>query len=260
MNIEITNLSVTYRSGLFAKRQATKALNDVSLNIPSGSTMGIVGESGSGKSTLGRVLLRMLAPSGGNVRIGGKDPFALQASGLSQFRRSVQAVFQDSGASLDPRQSVGTSIREGLDIHRIGTPNERNDRVVELLEKVGLAPNYQHRMPHTLSGGQRQRVNIARALALSPTVLIADEPVSALDTSVQAQILELLAALRVQTGLTMVFISHDLGVVRELCDRVAIMHGGNLVEEGAIDAVFDRPQHEITQALLRDRPTLELPS
>lgn len=260
MNILVHNVSVTYRSGLFSRQPGTKALNRVSLAIPSGSTMGIVGESGSGKSTLGRVLLRMLAPTDGSVWIGGTDPFALQSNELAQFRRSVQAVFQDSGASLDPRQSVGTSIREGLDIHRIGTPDERNDRVVELLEKVGLAPDYQHRMPHTLSGGQRQRVNIARALALSPTVLIADEPVSALDTSVQAQILELLAALRAETGLTMVFISHDLGVVRELCDRVAIMHGGNLIEEGDIDSVFDTPQHEVTQALLRDRPTLELPN
>jgi ABC-type glutathione transport system ATPase component len=260
MNIEIDKVSVTYRSGLFSRQQGTKALDEVSLSIPSGSTMGIVGESGSGKSTLGRVLLRMHSPSEGSVRIGGKDPFALQANALSQFRRSVQAVFQDSGASLDPRQSVGTSIREGLDIHRIGTPSERNARVLDLLDKVGLAPDYQHRMPHTLSGGQRQRVNIARALALSPTVLIADEPVSALDTSVQAQILELLAELRAETGLTMVFISHDLGVVRELCDRVAIMHRGSLVETGDIGAVFDTPRHEVTQALLRDRPTLELPN
>ena len=259
MRIEVDDLSVSYGAGLFARRQPTRALDGVTLSIPSGCTMGIVGESGSGKSTLGRVLLRMLAPSGGRVAVDGRDPYALEGEALSGFRRRVQAVFQDSGASLNPRQSVGASIREGLDIHRIGSPQERKAKVLELLDQVGLAPDYQHRLPHTLSGGQRQRINIARALALAPAVLIADEPVSALDTSVQAQILELLAALRQATGLTMVFISHDLGVVRELCDRVAIMHRGRLVEEGDIDAVFDHPRHAVTQALLRDRPTIELP-
>lgn len=260
MNIEIDNLSVTYGGGLFGKKQTTRALDSVSLSIPSGSTMGIVGESGSGKSTLGRVLLRMLPPSSGAVRLGGNDPFALGGSQLAGFRRTVQAVFQDPGASLNPRQSVGASIRKGLDIHRIGSTSERGERVLALLDQVGLAPDYQHRLPHTLSGGQRQRVNIARALALSPKVLIADEPVSALDTSVQAQILELLADLRQRSGLTMVFISHDLGVVQELCDRVAIMHQGQLVEEGDIETVFETPRHAVTQALLRDRPTLELPN
>lgn len=260
MKIEIDGLSVTYGGGLFGSRQTTRALDRVSLSIPSGSTMGIVGESGSGKSTLGRVLLRMLAPTSGTVSLDGRDPFALSGDQLSRFRRTVQAVFQDSGASLNPRQSVGASIREGLDIHRIGSAGQRETRVLELLDQVGLAPDYQHRFPHTLSGGQRQRVNIARALALSPKVLIADEPVSALDTSVQAQILELLAELRRRSGLTMVFISHDLGVVEELCDRVAIMHRGQLVEEGDIRTVFETPTHAVTQALLRDRPTLELPN
>ena len=260
MNIEIRDLSVTYGGGLFGSKLTTRALDRVSLSIPSGRTMGIVGESGSGKSTLGRVLLRMLPPSSGTVSLGGSDPFALAGQQLAGFRRTVQAVFQDSGASLNPRQSVGASIREGLDIHRIGSPREREERVLELLEQVGLASDYHHRFPHTLSGGQRQRVNIARALALSPKVLIADEPVSALDTSVQAQILELLAELRRQSGLTMVFISHDLGVVEELCDRVAIMHQGQLVEEGDISTVFETPHHAVTQALLRDRPTLELPN
>lgn len=260
MNIEVNNLGVTYGAGLFGRKQASKALDNFSLAIPSGYTMGIVGESGSGKSTLGRVLLRMLAPTAGSVSLGGEDPYALAGERLSGFRRKVQAVFQDSGASLNPRQSVGASIQEGLDIHRVGSPAERGERVVSLLEQVGLAADYQYRLPHTLSGGQRQRVNIARALALSPSVLIADEPVSALDTSVQAQILELLGDLRQRTGLTMVFISHDLGVVRELCDRVAIMHRGQLVEEGDITSVYDAPQHPVTQALLRDRPTLELPN
>lgn len=260
MNIEIESVSVTYGGGLFGGKQTTKALDSVSLSIPSGCTMGIVGESGSGKSTLGRVLLRMLPPSSGAVHLGGDDPFALGGDQLASFRRRVQAVFQDSGASLNPRQSVGASIREGLDIHRIGSAEERSERVLALLDQVGLAPDYQHRLPHTLSGGQRQRVNIARALALSPKVLIADEPVSALDTSVQAQILELLADLRRQSGVTMVFISHDLGVVQELCDRVAIMHRGQMVEEGDIDTIFETPRHAVTQALLRDRPTIELPN
>lgn len=254
MSIDIHNLSVTYRRGLMGRGEPFRALQDVTLRVPNGSVMGIVGESGSGKSTLGRVILRLLRPSAGQVRINGLDPFAADDTG---FRRNVQAVFQDSGASLNPRRTVGASIREGLDIHKIGTPKERDDKVVELLERVGLSAAYAARMPHTLSGGQRQRVNIARAVALEPKILVADEPVSALDTSVQTQVLELLADLRAKTGMTMIFISHDLSVVREICDHVAIMHRGQLVETGEIDAIFDRPAHPVTQALMRDMPRID---
>ena len=256
MSIEIRNLSVTYRTGALGRGKPFQALNNVNLHVPNGATMGIVGESGSGKSTLGRVILRLLRPSAGQILIHGRDPFAQTDAG---FRRSVQAVFQDSGASLNPRRSVGASIREGLDIHQIGTMQEREAKVRDLLEQVGLGASYAARMPHTLSGGQRQRVNIARALALEPKILIADEPVSALDTSVQTQVLELLADLRAKTGMTMIFISHDLSVVREICDHCAIMHRGSLVETGQIDAIFERPQHSVTQALMRDRPRLDLP-
>lgn len=259
MKIEINNLSVSYSSGMFSRREPTKALDGINLSIPAGCTMGIVGESGSGKSTLGRVLLRMLTPTKGHIHIAETDPYALKGKDLFEFRRQVQAVFQDSGASLNPRQPVGISIREGLDIHRVGTNSSRDEAVIALLEKVGLAADYYDRLPHTLSGGQRQRINIARALALSPSVLIADEPVSALDISVQSQILELLSDLRRQTGMTMVFISHDLGVVRELCDRVAIMHRGHLVEEGSVEQVFNAPRHPVTQGLLSDMPSLDLP-
>lgn len=254
MSIDIHNLSVTYRRGLMGRGEPFRALQDVTLRVPNGSVMGIVGESGSGKSTLGRVILRLLRPSAGQVRINGLDPFAADDTG---FRRNVQAVFQDSGASLNPRRTVGASIREGLDIHKIGTPKERDDQVVELLERVGLSAAYAARMPHTLSGGQRQRVNIARAVALEPKILVADEPVSALDTSVQTQVLELLADLRAKTGMTMIFISHDLSVVREICDHAAIMHRGQLVETGEIDAIFDRPAHPVTQALMRDMPRID---
>lgn len=256
MTIEIRGLSVTYPTGLFGRGKPFQALDDVNLRISKGSIMGIVGESGSGKSTLGRVILRLLRPSAGQVLIDGQDPYASEDPG---FRRNVQAVFQDSGASLNPRRTVGASIREGLDIHRIGTPAEREEKVVHLLEQVGLSASYATRMPHTLSGGQRQRINIARAVALEPKVLVADEPVSALDTSVQAQVLELLAGLRRSTEMTMIFISHDLSVVREICDRAAIMQRGKLVETGAIDAIFEHPRHPVTQALMRDMPRLDVP-
>ncbi|MDO5604729.1 MAG: ATP-binding cassette domain-containing protein [Paracoccus sp. (in: a-proteobacteria)] len=258
MSIEIRNLGLSYAAGIFGKGRANRALDGVNLSIPRGCTMGIVGESGSGKSTLGRVLLRILQPCEGQVLIEGQDPWALPSRAMPEFRRSIQAVFQDSGASLNPRQNIGATIREGLDIHGIGTPASRKDRVPELLAQVGLEPAYAARMPHTLSGGQRQRVNIARALALRPRILVADEPVSALDTSVQSQVLELLADLKRETGMTMIFISHDLAVVREICDRVAIMHGGKLVEEGEINLVFDHPCHAVTRALIRDMPRLDL--
>ncbi len=252
--VELRNVSVTFRSPWFAPAPEVHAVNDVTLTLRRGERLGLVGESGSGKSTLGRTLLRLIQPTTGRVRVGGQDPFQLRGADLLAFRRRVQVVFQDNAASLDPRMTVGEAIREGLDIHRIGTPAQRRARVEEMLDRVGLDPAYAQRYPHTLSGGQRQRVNIARALALDPQILVADEPVSALDVSIQAQILELLDRLHADLHLTLLFISHDLAVIRELCDRVAVMYQGRVVETGPTEQVFAAPTDDYTQLLLASVP------
>jgi ABC-type oligopeptide transport system ATPase subunit len=222
--------------------------------------VGVVGESGSGKSTLGRALLRLLQPEKGDIRIEGNDPFRLRGAQLLSFRRRVQAIFQDSASSLNPRLRIADSLREGMDIHKMGTKKNRKQRVTELLQMVGLEPEYGNRLPHTLSGGQRQRVNIARALSLDPDILIADEPVSALDVSIQAQILELLRELKVQRNLTMVFISHDLMVVKDLCNKIAVLSKGKIVEYGDTIEVFAAPQHEYTKQLISSAPVVRPPS
>ena len=254
--LHLDGVTVTYR-GRWPRRGApVAALSDITLRVPSGTILGLVGESGSGKSTLGRVLLRLQAPDSGLVRVDGVDPFRLRGAGLRAYRRAVQAVFQDSEASLNPRQRIGATIGEGLEIHRIGTPAWRRARVADLLRDVGLDPDYADRFPHALSGGQRQRVNIARALATGPQVLVADEPVSSLDVAIQAQILDLFLDLHERLGLTMVFISHDLSVVRALCDRIAVMHKGRIVEEGPTEAVLARPAAAHTRDLLEAAPDL----
>jgi peptide/nickel transport system ATP-binding protein len=254
--IDIQDLRVVYR-GVWPQRGiAVRALDQVSLQIGQGEALGVVGESGSGKSTLGRVLLRLVKPDCGIVHVNGDELFSLRRPQLRKYRRRVQVVFQDTVSSLNPRLRIGDSIREGLDIHRIGSFGQRRQRVIELLRMVGLEEDYARRYPHTLSGGQRQRVNIARALALEPRILIADEPVSALDVSIQAQILELMSRLQMQKGLTMVFISHDLRVVRSLCDRVVVLHKGRIVEQGKTKAVFKHPQHEYTKLLISSAPVI----
>ena len=208
------------------KRGVVKAVEDVSLSIRTGETLGLVGESGSGKTTLGRTILQLERPTSGVVQFKGRDLTALTKSQLRTVRREMQIIFQDPYASLEARMNVGSIISEGLDIHKVGTKDERRERVEELLAIVGLAPEYTARYPHEFSGGQRQRISIARALALNPDFLVADEPVSALDISVQAQIVNLLIDLSKKFGVTMVFISHDLSVVQHIADRVVVMYLG----------------------------------
>lgn len=234
------------------RRRQVVALDGVSLDVWPGDRLGIVGESGSGKSTLARLLLALEDPDEGEVRFRGSPVRASCRAGLGALRRNVQIVFQDPLGSLDPRMRVGASIAEPL--RSLGVEGDRDQRVAELLEAVGLPPGAARRYPHQLSGGQRQRVAIARALAPRPSVLVADEPVSSLDVSVRAQVLNLLDDLVERYGLTLVFISHDLGVVRHVADRVAVLYRGRIVEEGPADAVLGSPAHPYTQALLEAVP------
>lgn len=236
--IGLREVSVVFTRGLLGRRPDSRAVEQVSLTVQRGEKLGLVGASGSGKSTLGRVITGLLRPTAGKVEVAGVDPTRLGSNDNLAFRRQVQIVFQDSHASLDPRMTIEASIREGLDIHRIRTPTERMHLVREMLARVGLDGTLGGTYPHQLSGGQRQRVNIARALILGPQILVADEPVSALDVSVQAQILDLLEDLHAEFGLTMVFISHDLAVVREICDRVVVMHDGRITQDGAVDTIL----------------------
>ena len=242
--------------GLF-RRGSVRAVEQVSLAIPSGEALGLVGESGSGKSTLGRLVLGLLPPTAGRILIDGQDLAAAAPSATRRLRQRMQLVFQDPYSSLDPRRRVGAQIADGLAIHALAPPGRpRADRVAALLDQVGLLPTHAARFPHEFSGGQRQRIAIARALATGPDLLVADEPVSALDVSVQAQVLALLADLRTRLGLALLFISHDLAVVRSLCDRVAVLYLGRVMEEGPVRAVWERPLHPYTRALLSAAPSL----
>ncbi|MCC6790772.1 MAG: ATP-binding cassette domain-containing protein [Thermomicrobiales bacterium] len=231
-----------------------RALDDVSLAIARQQIVGIVGESGCGKSTLARVVVRLETPTDGSIAFEGRPIDGLSGRDLLAYRRKVQLVFQDPYSALAPRMSVEDAIEEPLRIHKIGDAGERKRRVARLLDLVGLARNLGARYPHQLSGGQRQRVNIARALALEPSLLLLDEPVSALDVSIQAQVLNLLRDLQQELGLTYLFISHDLRVVRYLCDTVAVMYLGRVVEHGPADEVFAQPRHPYTLALLLSIP------
>jgi peptide/nickel transport system ATP-binding protein len=231
-------------------------VSDVSFAIARGEAVGLVGESGSGKSTIGRLLLGLLEPSEGSVRLDGQDITRLSGNALRKLRRRVQLVFQDPYSSLDPRRRVGSQIADGLAIHSIVPFTERPVRVRALLEQVGLDPTHADRYPHEFSGGQRQRIGIARALATAPDFIVADEPVSALDVSVQAQVLALLADLRQRLSLSLLFISHDLPVVRSLCDRVIVLYLGRIMEEGPVAEVMERPRHPYTRALLSAAPSI----
>ncbi len=235
-------------------RRQVRALDDVSLTVRSGRTLGLVGESGSGKSTLGRCILGLTGVDSGQVVFEGRDVASLSRKEMPGFRRRVQPVFQDPYGSLDPRWPVGRSVRESLDSFRIGTPADRDARVLELFERVGLRPTYATRMPTQLSGGQRQRVAIAAALASEPELIIADEPVSALDVSVQAQILNLFMDLQRDLGVTAVFITHDLGVVEHVSNEIAVLHHGVVVETGGVDEVMKTPNHTYTRTLLAAIP------
>ncbi len=234
-----------------------RAVNDVSLTLAEGETLGIVGESGCGKSTLARLLLRLIEPSQGQIIFRGEDMLMLDRAAMRQRRRDIQIVFQDPYASLDPRMTIGRIIAEPLDIHGAGTKAARTAKVKDLLALVGLDAAAANRYPHEFSGGQRQRIGIARAIALEPRLLVLDEPVSALDVSIQSQILNLLDDLKSRLKLSYVFISHDLSVVQHVSDRVAVMYLGRIVEEGPAGAVLGEPRHPYTQALISAIPDMD---
>lgn len=253
--IEVHDLSKNYpsRDG----KGLVRAVNGVSLALEAGHTLGIVGESGSGKSTLARLMLRLIEPTGGDVLFNGESLLALDATALRRRRRDVQMVFQDPYASLDPRMNATAIISEPLDIHGQGTKSERRAKVLELLDLVGLDRNAAAKYPHEFSGGQRQRISIARAIALEPKLVVLDEPVSALDVSIQSQILNLLIDLKRRLNLSYIFISHDLSVVEHMSDEVAVMYLGRIAEYGAAEQVFGSPLHPYTQALVSAVPELD---
>ena len=242
------------RSGLFRPSVALHAVDGVDLDVAPGEVLAVVGESGSGKSTLARCILRLIDPTAGRIVFDGVDVTTATGKDLDLLRRRIQPVFQDPFSSLDPRWTIGRSVREALDAQAIGTRDDRSARVTDLLDRVGLSGALADRRPHELSGGQRQRVGIAAALAPSPALIVADEPVSALDVSVQAQVLNLLAELQASLGLAILFVAHDLSVVRHISHRVAVMYLGRIVETGTTEAVFGDPQHPYTKTLLEAIP------
>lgn len=256
--VEMENLRTWFaaKAGLLgvSNRQTVKAVDGVTMSIRKGDVLGLVGESGSGKTTLGRSILRLVEPTSGQVTFNGRAMMGMKKSEMRTLRREMQIIFQDPGGSLDPRMSVGEIIAEGLQVHGMGTRKEQRDRVAELLRLVDLEPDYAVRYPHEFSGGQRQRIGVARALAPRPSFIVADEPVSALDVSVKAQIINLLSDLKSRLGLTILFISHDLAVVQHIADRVAVMYLGHIMEMAATREFFNSPSHPYTLALLEAIP------
>jgi len=246
------------KRGLFSRVQGyVRAVDGISFTIGREETLGLVGESGCGKTTTGRTILRLLEPTAGDVRFEGRSVFAFNKTELRQMRRNMQVVFQDPFGSLNPRMTVGSIVGEPLAVHRVATRRERRERVKELLEKVGLPADAVNRYPHEFSGGQRQRIGIARAIALNPKFVVCDEPVSALDVSIQAQIINLLEELQEDFGLSYLFIAHDLGVVQHVSDRVAVMYLGQIVELGDAEVIYEDPKHPYTVALLSAIPVAD---
>lgn len=248
-----THFDVT--KGIFSPKQIVKAVDDVSFTVGRGETYGLVGESGCGKSTLGRTLVKIYPATEGKILYDGKDIAKLNKTEEKEFRREVQMIFQDPYASLNPRMTVGEIIKEPMEIHGIlGSASEREERAAELLKLVGLKPDHIRRYPHEFSGGQRQRISIARTLALNPKFIICDEPISALDVSIQAQIINLLKEIQEEMGISYLFVAHDLSMVNYISDRIGVMYLGHLVEEGEADELYSHPLHPYTQALLSAIP------
>lgn len=255
--LQVNNLKKYFPSkkGLLSKKvDYVKAVDDISFYINEGETFGLVGESGCGKSTTGRMLLRLIEPTEGEVIYKGENILDLSKDKMQKLRKEIQIIFQDPYSSLDPRVTIGKTIGEVLNIHKVSKGKEKKERVIQLLEAVGLGAQHLNRYPHEFSGGQRQRIGIARALALNPTLLVCDEPVSALDVSVQAQIVNLMQDLQEEFSLTYLFISHDLSVVHHICDRIAVMYIGKIVETTDKETLFNHPAHPYTQALLSAIP------
>jgi len=255
--VEVNNLVKYFpvRAGLLQRVvNHVKAVDDVSFFVKKGEALGMVGESGCGKTTVGRTMLRLIEPTSGSVKFEGKDVFSLPSAELKIVRRDMQIIFQDPYASLDPRVPIGESVMEGLHIHKIGTRKERVDIMLETLKKVGLEDYHARRYPHEFSGGQRQRIGIARALALRPSFIVCDEPVSALDVSIQSQVLNILKDLQAEFGLTYLFIAHNLSVVEHVSDRVAVMYLGKMVEMTTREELFRNPLHPYTKALMSAIP------
>jgi len=259
--LEINGLKTLFpvKGGVFSRTVGqVHAVNDVSFSLERGEIFGLVGESGSGKTTIGRSILRLNEPTEGEIVYEGTDILKLDRRAFRAFRRKIQIIFQDPYASLDPRKTVHAIIEEALSIHHLGNRAARAGRIAQLLHWVGLPPDAGKRYPHEFSGGQRQRIGIARALAVDPTLLVADEPISALDVSIQAQVINLLQDLQEKLGLTILFIAHDLSVVEHICDRVGVMYLGKLMEIAPTGDLFAKPQHPYTRALMDAAPTLDV--
>jgi len=257
--LEVKNLYKSYpapRKTLFSRRRVT-VLHDVSLSVAAGEIVGLVGESGSGKSTIGRTLLNLTAADSGSVRFDGEELLGASKQTIRRRRKDMQVIFQDPYASLDPRKTVRATLEEALDTHNLHKGQARQPRLRQLMQLVGLNPDFLERKPHQFSGGQRQRIGIARALSVEPRFIVADEAVSALDVSIQAQILNLIADLRAQTGISLLFISHDLSVVRFISDRVVVLYLGRVMEMGPADAVYFSPAHPYSQTLVSAEPSLD---